>query len=581
MKPLDPRLLRYARASRGVFGLGAVLGLVRTCATIAWCWLLAGALAALMLPVLGGLGGASGRVSEGVLDSAALPRLAAGALAALLVRAAAGWAMEVVAARGAIRVKTQLRAAALDSVDALSPEWCAGRTAAEPATVLGRGLDALDGYFSGYVPQLILAVVATPALVLAVLLADPVSGITVLIVFPVIPMFMVLIGLATRTVQERQWWQLQRLSASFLDVVSGLPTLKIFRREGRQVARIERETEDYRSRTMQVLRVTFLSGFVLDLAGTFSIALVAVTVGTRLVNGEFPLALGLFVLLLLPETFIPIRQVGAAFHASTEGLTAAQRVFEILETSAPPTALPPASSSPAASLSPSAKIHFDGVRIARGERAVIGPVSFEAVPGEMVALVGPSGAGKSTLVSALLGFIDPESGRISRPETVAWAAQRPGLLQGTVAENVTLGERYEAQGADHPVLVRRALDAVGLEHLDHARELGALGAGLSGGQAQRVAIARCLFRAWNRDAGALILDEPSSALDAASEARVGAALRAEAAAGRAVLVVSHRRALIDDADRVVEIAPIEEGGPGASPADPSSAPTESRGEAEP
>ena len=407
-----------------------------------------------------------------------------------------------------------------------------------PATALGRGLDALDGYFSAYLPQLILTACATPFLVLAVLLADPLSGVTVLIVFPVIPLFMILIGLATRAVQERQWQQLEHLSRSFLDVVEGLSTLKIFRREQRQFERIARETGEYRTRTMQVLRVTFLSGFVLDLAGTFSIALVAVTVGTRLVTGEFPLALGLFVLLLLPEVFIPIRQVGAAFHSSTEGLAAAQAVFDIIEEPAEVVPVPGAAQG----------IRFDSVSVRRDEREVAGPVSFSVDPGEMVALAGPSGAGKSTLVSALLGFVSPAVGTITRPDTVAWSGQRPGLLQGTVSENVALG----AQKAD-PTLVRRALATVGLGDIEPSRVLGAQAAGLSGGQAQRVAIARALYRAWSTGAGAIVLDEPSSALDAASETLVCAALRAEARAGRAVLVVSHRPALIEAADRVVRV----------------------------
>ncbi|MBN9613547.1 MAG: ATP-binding cassette domain-containing protein, partial [Actinobacteria bacterium] len=432
MKPLDPRLLRYARSARGVLGFGGLLGVLRTLAVIIWCWCLAQGITALVLPVLGGPGG--GRVAEGVLAPAGLPGLLGAALAALLLRAASSWAMDVLAAGGAVRVKRELRSAALDALDARSPEALAGTADAGPAIALGRGLDALDGYFTGYLPQLILAACATPLLMLAVLLADPVSGITVLIVFPVIPLFMVLIGLATRSVQQRQWGQLQRLSGAFLDVVEGLATLKIFRREGRQVERIARETGEYRSRTMQVLRVTFLSGFVLDLAGTFSIALVAVTVGTRLVVGEFPLALGLFVLLLLPEVFLPIRQVGAAFHASAEGLAAADEVFALIEGSTSGTA-------PGAHVEPaSAGIAFDGVVVERGGRAVVGPVSFGVQAGEIVALTGASGSGKSTLVSALLGFVAPSAGGVTRPRELAWAGQRPGLLQGTVAANVALGD---------------------------------------------------------------------------------------------------------------------------------------------
>ncbi len=551
MKPLDPRLLRYARGARAVLGFGGLLGLLRTLAVIAWCWCLSQAITALVLPVLGGMGGASGRVSEGAYPTGSVPSLLGIAAAALLVRSATAWGMDVLAARGAVQVKAQLRSSALDAIDLRSPDSLRGTADSHAATVLGRGLDALDGYFSGYLPQLIMTMVATPLLVLAVLLADPVSGVTVLIVFPVIPVFMVLIGLATRSVQQRQWDQLQHLSRSFLDVIEGLTTLKIFGRETRQVQRISRETGEYRSRTMQVLRVTFLSGFVLDLAGTFSIALVAVTVGTRLVAGEFPLGLGLFVLLLLPEAFIPIRAVGTAFHASTEGLAAAEQVFELIEGVDEDRAAGrglAAAEANAETASPAAVgIGFGGVTVERGAET-IGPISFEVRPGEVVALVGPSGSGKSTLVGVLLGFVRPASGVVSRPENVAWVGQRPGLLQGSIAENVALGEDRPDAG-----LVRRALGAAGLGALDPVIELGVQGSGLSGGQAQRVAIARALYRAWRRDAGAVVLDEPSSALDAESEARVAEALRQEAAEGRAVLLVSHRPALIEGADRVVRI----------------------------
>lgn len=549
MKPFDIRLLRVGRSARTVLGVGAMFGAVRAVAIIAWSWCLAHALAAVALPVLGGLGGASGLIGDGAFELDHLPWLLCGALGAVVLRSAAGWAVDLLAARGAIQVKTELRRAALDAIDRRSPEWVKGHPDVVPTTALGRGLDALDGYFSGYLPQLILTAVSTPLLVLAVIWADSLSGIIVVLVFPVIPLFMILIGFATQAVQDRQWAQLERLSASFLDVITGLPTLKIYRRERKQVARIARETDEYRSRTMRVLRVTFLSGFVLDLAGTFSIALVAVTVGTRLVVGEFPLALGLFVLLLLPEVFVPIRQVGAAFHASTEGLSAAQRIFDLIE--APDSATEPgpvlASAAPDAAAGGRSIVLRDAV-VFRDAGCTVGPISLRVEPGEVVALEGPSGSGKSTLIAAILGFCALDSGELLRPATVSWAGQQPGLVQGSVSENVALGCEVLDERR-----VRRALDLVGLERIDASTQLGALGAGVSGGQAQRIAIARCLYRAWDRDAGALLLDEPSSALDVENERRVAAALRAEADAGRAVLIVSHRQRLIDAADRTVRV----------------------------
>lgn len=564
MKPFDPRLLRYARAARGVLLAGAGLGLLRTAAVIAWCWALAQSITAVALPVLASESLDPGRVAEGAMPEASLPGLVALGIAAIAVRSAAAWGMDAVAAAGAVRVKAQLRAAALDALDARPPVRDDGRSDAELTTVLGRGLDALDGYFSGYVPQLILTAVATPPLLIAVLLADPLSGITVILVFPVIPVFMILIGLATQAVQDRQWAQLRRLSSSFLDAVSGLATLKIFGRAERQVDRIARETGEYRARTMQVLRVTFLSGFVLDLAGTFSIALVAVTVGTRLVAGEFPLGLGLFVLLLLPEVFIPIRQVGAAFHASTEGLAAADDVFALIEEARAGAAEGAAAAEPrpeAGSGTASgprsgegrdrgAGIALDAVAVSRGGRPVVGPVDLAVAPGEVVALAGPSGAGKSTLLATLLGFVPPAAGRVAAPEVLAWAGQRPGLSQGTVAENIALGD---APGETDPGAVRAALHRVGLAGIDPELALGAGGTGLSGGQAQRVALARALYRAERHPGAAVLADEPTSALDADSERVVCGALRAAADAGSPVLVVSHRDAVLAAADRVVRI----------------------------
>nr|WP_223160611.1 MULTISPECIES: thiol reductant ABC exporter subunit CydD [unclassified Leucobacter] len=556
-------MLRTASSARSVFGWGALIGLIRTLAIIAWSWFLAQSIAAAAFPVLRFAKGSDLSLTpQGTAPVEQLPFLLGCALVALLLRAGSSWAMDALAARGSVRVKAELRSAALDAIDARSPQATAGVPDSRLATTLGRGLDALDGYFVGYVPQLILAVVATPVMIACVLLADPLSGIIVVIVFPVIPVFMVLIGLATKAVQDRQWSRLQHLSASFLDVVTGLATLKIFRREERQAARIARETDEYRESTMKVLRVTFLSGFVLDLAGTFSIALVAVTVGTRLVVGDFPLAMGLFVLLLLPEVFIPIRQVGAAFHASAEGLTAVGDVFDLIdgkELGADAGAAADVDGAPDAKSAATTGevaltdglVGLDDVPLVRGSRQLAPPLKLSAAPGEVVALAGPSGVGKSTAVALLMGTLEPTEGTVYRPKQLSWVGQRPGLIQGTVGANLALG------GAPDAALARRALNTVGLDGLDLEYELGSLGSGLSGGQSQRVSVARALFRTWQLDAPAVVLDEPTSALDADSERLVIRAMRDEADAGRAVLVVSHRPAVLSAADRVERIEAAE------------------------
>lgn len=501
MKPFDARLMRYARGILPLLSWGTLLGCVRALAILAWAWSVGHLIAWYAKPIMNFDWQVLeiGRVFEGLEDDRAMwiPL----AIGSFVIRAVATWLMNLIAERGAATVKADLRSQAISHIGALGPAWLAGQAEASLTLKLSRGLDALDKYFSQYLPQLLLTLTVTPILVIALLWADPVSAITVIVVFPIIPLFMVLIGLATRGAQERQWTALGALSNAYLDVMRGLPTLKLFRREGKQVQRVGEITEQYRTHTMKVLRVTFLSGFVLDLAGTFSVALVAVTVGTRLVDGAFPLTLALFVLLLVPEIFIPIRQVGAAFHASAEGLTAAGEVFEILETKPEPTApvLTPESSEVLVSLKE--------VRpLMGGEPVPSAPVSLEVRRGEIVAIAGPSGVGKSTLLGAVLGT-RPAQGHLA-VAPYAWSGQRPGLMRGSVAENVALGSVHPQRH-----LIECSLRRAALETLDPDLQLGVSGEGLSGGQAQRVALARALYRLEERGAELLILDEPTSALD--------------------------------------------------------------------
>ncbi len=579
MKPFDPRLLRYAKSVRRVLGVGAALGVLRTVAIIVWCWCIANALATLIAPWL--RGEKYGLVLTGMYPRDDIGFLLLCGFAALVTRSLCTWLLETVSSRGAIAAKAQLRSTALNRLDTSYPAADSNGGSTRLATTLGRGLDALDGYFANYLPQLLLTACATPVLVLIVLWADWVSGLIVIIVFPIIPVFMILIGLATQRVQNRQWEQLNQLSSAFLDTVSGLGTLKIFGREQRQQERIRKISDDYRRRTMQVLRVTFLSGFVLDLAGTFSVALVAVTVGTRLVYGDFPLALGLFVLLLLPEVFIPIRQVGVAFHASAEGLEAAGAVFKVIE-GKELRALPEAGATDGAGLSAGgagaagreagAGVSAEATRAAgiagrepgivvtdltvthgsaeeSGSAITVGPHSFTVRPGEFVVMAGPSGSGKSTVVGALLGFVPLSGGEAAANGGVSWCGQKPGLMQGTIAENLSLGHTGYDQRLGSEVLAR-----VGLSTLNAAQLLGASGSGVSGGQAQRLAIARCLYNARVTGSDCLILDEPTSALDHINEARICRLFQELAREGKAVLVVSHRPQVIAAADRTVEIA---------------------------
>ncbi|MGJ7439954.1 ABC transporter ATP-binding protein/permease [Aquipuribacter sp. MA13-6] len=339
-------------------------------------------------------------------------------------------------------------------------------------------------------------------------------------------------------------------------MVAGLATLRVFGRGAAQAGRIADVTDDYRLRTMKVLRVSFLSAFVLELAATLSVALVAVSVGLRLQAGELPLATALVVLLLAPEAYLPLRQVGASYHAAAEGVAASTRVLDVLDTPVPPRGT-------VTELSPvgTVGLHLEGVAVAYpGRGQVLGPTDVDVRPGVVTALVGPSGGGKSSLLAVVLGLVEPEQGRVllgpddlreADPagwrRQVAWCPQRPALLTGTVADNVRLGcpEASDAQ-------VARALGLAAAEELDPDLPLGEGGVGLSAGQRQRVGLARAFCRAEVLGAGLLLLDEPTSHLDAGTEARVAASLR-ELAGDRCVLLVAHRGALLETADVVVEV----------------------------
>ncbi len=543
MKPLDPRLLRHSASARAMLATGALVGVVQTVALVAFCW----SLTQLVVRAIGGAAASElGPVLALVIGSA-------------VVRGASAWLLDVVGARGAARVTAELRRRALRAVADLGPAWTAGRSRGRLATIVGPGLDALDPYFARYVPQLILTALATPIVVAVLSLADPLTGVTVLATLPVIPVFMVLGGWATQEVQRRQWSRLTELASGFLDVVDGLSTLLAFGRARRQTARIRRVTEEYRVETMRVLRISFLSGFVLELAASLSVALLAVSVGVRLIGGQLDLEVGLFVLLLAPEAFLPIRQVGVQFHAAAEGVAAADDVLGILEEdragrAARAGAAAGAVAEAARGAAGDALVIRD-LAVSRGDRPVLAGLSATFPRGRVTAVTGPSGTGKSSLLQAILGQlpaegtvgwvgeIDAPAPRAPLPTEIAWAGQRPGLMAGTVRANVALGV---ADPDD--ALVRRALALAAADGIDPDLALGVGGQGLSGGQAQRVAVARAVHRALALDCQLVLLDEPSSALDAATEARLADGIRALADQGRAVVVVTHRGALVRAAD---------------------------------
>ncbi|PIM70542.1 ABC transporter [Streptomyces sp. JV178] len=541
VKPIDPRLLRYARATR--LFLAAVVGLGAVGATLVI------AQAMLIAEVV------VGAFQHGLtVRELGTPLLLLAAVA--VGRGVVSWLTELAAHRASAAVKSELRGRLLERAVALGPGWLSGQRTGSLVALATRGVDALDDYFSRYLPQLGLAVVVPVAVLARIVTEDWVSAAIIVGTLPLIPIFMVLIGWATRSQMDRQWRLLSRLSGHFLDVVAGLPTLKVFGRAKAQAESIKRITGEYRQATMRTLRIAFLSSFALELLATISVALVAVTIGMRLVHGEMDLYIGLVILILAPEAYLPLRQVGAQFHAAAEGLAAAEEIFEVLET--------PVLASGTGTVPSYADIRFEDVTVRYPGRSydAVSDVSFTVAPGETVAIVGPSGVGKSTLLNVLLGFTRATAGTVSVGGTdlavldmeqwrsrVAWVPQRPHLYAGSIAENVRLA-RPDADDA----AVRRALaDAGALEFVDALPDgadtvLGEDGAGLSAGQRQRLALARAFLA----DRPVLLLDEPTASLDGETEAEVVEAVR-QLAVGRTVLLVVHRPALLDVADRVVRL----------------------------
>ncbi|MEU4474774.1 thiol reductant ABC exporter subunit CydD [Micromonospora sp. NPDC023888] len=537
-RPFDPRLLRRVPAARRDLAVLALLGVLAAGLIVAQATALAAVLATAV---------------DGRLDRQAL----AGFVIAVAARSVLVWAQGTVSARVAATVKATLRADLLGAVGRHGPGWVAGQRAGQLATLAGRGLDALDAYFTGYLPQLVLSVTVPLAVLARVVFADWSSAVIIAVTLPLIPVFGALLGWQAQAATERQWRRLSLLGGHFLDMVAGLPTLRAFGRARAQTDVVRRMADGHRVATMKTLRIAFLSALVLELVATLSVALVAVPVGIRLLGGGLALQTALLVLLLTPEAYLPLRSAGSRFHASMEGLAA---LDEALTISAAPVA--PRAAEGATTPDARREIRFEAVTVAYERTTALRDVSLTIRPGERIAIIGPSGAGKSTLLGLLLGFVTPTSGRVTvdgvdlataDPDTwrrqLAWVPQRAHLFAASLADNIRLGAPDTPPDVLAAAVHDAALDDVvaglpdGLDTL-----LGERGHGLSSGQRQRVALARAFLRA----APVVLLDEPTARLDTAAEAVVLDATR-RLVAGRTALLVAHRPALLADADRILRV----------------------------
>lgn len=551
MKPFDSRLLRYSRSTR-VFLAALVVVSFLNCGLI-----IVQAFALTDIVV---------RVFTGGADVAAVSGSLAVLAGAIAGRALTTYLADVLAFHSAAKAKSELRLGVVAQAVRLGPIWLARRNSGHLTQLLTRGVDGMDAYFARYLPQLVLAVIVPLTITVVILAADPTAAIIVAITVPLIPIFMILVGMYTRRRVSRQWYVLGVLSGHFMDVLAGLPTLKAFGRARVQSQNIRTTGEMYRRSTMGVLRVSFLSSLVLEVLAMLSVAMVAVSIGVRLVDGTMTLAAGLLVLVLVPDVYLPLRQIGVHYHAAAEGLGAAAEMVAILEEEPPLTG----SRATVPNLSES-RIILRDVTVDYSDRGspALANVDIQIEPGLVTAVIGPSGSGKSTMLAVLEGFVAPSGGAVSIEVAanaaaevklaeldpaawrahVGWVGQEPHLIPATLADNVRLAA---TEATDRRVV--DALNAVGLTELVNDlpdginTPVGEGGRPLSSGQARRVGFARVVCA----DPQLVLLDEPTAALDGEIEDAMIDEIE-RLAVGRTVVVVAHRPSLIARADRVITL----------------------------
>ncbi len=453
-------------------------------------------------------------------------------------------------------LRQDLRARLIRHIHALGPAWLGRQSSGELANSVVDGVEALEGFYARWLPNRALTAFLPLVILVVVFPSDWVSGVALLVTAPLIPLFMVLIGKGAEELNQRQWQRLARLSARFLDSLQGLTTLKLFNAARRETAVVARLSEDYRSSTMKVLRVAFLSSLVLEFLSTISIAVVAVLIGFRLLYGHMDFQPGFFVLLLAPEFYLPLRTLGTHYHARMEAIGAAERIMAVMETPLPETAPSPKPLEEARTWT----LELEGIRLGYGDDTpVLDGLDLTLPAGSITALVGPSGAGKTSLLNLLMGFIAPQAGRVTvngqaladiDPDAwlakVAWVPQRAHVFAGSVLDNIRLGR----PGADIDAVRSAARQAGANPFIDSLPQgydtaLGERGAGLSGGQIQRLALARAFLK----DAPVILLDEPTANLDGHTQALLHQAIQ-RLARGRTVLLVAHRLSTARLADRI-------------------------------
>ncbi|ARU94795.1 thiol reductant ABC exporter subunit CydD [Tatumella citrea] len=551
---LAERWLSSQRRQAGaLFSLSVVMATLNAVMMIAQCWLLAWLIDSVVI---------GGKELSGLFPALWLLPLV------MLLRAGLEMLRQGFAFESAARIRQTLRSTLLERISALGPSWSQQQRTGSIASTLGEGVDAIETYFSAFLPQKIIIGVVPLAILVALFPSDWVSGLIMLITAPLIPLFMIIVGKGAEKISLRQWRKLSLMSAHFFDVIAGLTTLRQTNAARRQAEIIAAISENYRQTTMKVLRVAFLSSLVLEFLATVSTAMVAVYVGFRLYYGELAFLPGLFALLLAPEFFRPLRDLGAHYHARMDAIGATEGLLDILNTELPeqtPTQVLP--------VAEPQEIRVENLGYQHPEGGGIEDISFSLRRGETLAIVGSSGAGKTTLARLLLRFISPTRGNIlvngqdlsqlDLPEwqkQIGWLPQRPTLFAGSIADNICLAHPQASESELKKAARLAQADGFINGFADgYATQLGDGGQGLSGGQVQRVAMARALLTA----PPVMILDEPTSSLDSQTAHQMMSAL-VEAFPDSARLVITHDTSVAVMADRIVVLAQgrvIESGTP--------------------
>jgi len=552
---LDKRLLELIRSSRIAFYLTIFIGFIAGICTVLQARTLSSIVSLVFL-------------HRGKLEDVAFSAIVL--IALILVRAALVWSGELSANRVATSVKLDLRERLYKHLQSLGPSKLSAQhnsSTGELTNIITEGVESLDSYYRQYIPQLVLAAIVPLTYLIFVLRVDKLSGFILLLTAPLIPVFMILIGSKAALLTKKQWQTLNRMSAYFLDVLQGITTLKLFDRSRAQIKVIGVVSERYRNTTLGILKVTFLSALVLEMVSTLSTAIVAVEIGLRLLSGHFTFEQAFFVLLLAPEFYLPLRMLGIRFHAGMAGIDASNQIFKVLDTETSRKGIQTATDvheKPAILHKKSStymKIQFDEVYCTfHDQRTALNGITFDINSGETTALVGPSGAGKSTIMQLLLRFLEPTQGEITLDGTslshipvnelrniISWVPQNPYLFNDTVVANIRLA-RPDASLADVREAAENAYAHHFIDNLPHGYNtiIGERGLYLSGGQAQRVALARTFLK----DAPFLIFDEATANLDPETALHIQKAIT-HLMKGRTTLLIAHRLNTISHADKIL------------------------------